>query len=92
MQIGGKEQFSSSRQVRHQVFALVNKPCYLVALLYLLMIRKAVGDISNDFRTVLRKLDSMLYLIVKKDRQEHAWQMPQGGVEDNEDLMTVRSC
>ena len=61
-----------------------------MTLLYLLLIiRKAVGDIRNDFQTVLRKLDSMLYLIVKKDRQEHAWQMPQGGVEDNEDLMTA---
>ncbi|KAK4054445.1 glycosylphosphatidylinositol anchor biosynthesis [Microbotryomycetes sp. JL201] len=34
-----------------------------------------------------RRLDRTLYLLLKKDRREHAWQFPQGGVEEGESLL-----
>ena len=35
-------------------------------------------------RTTWRRLDSSLFLLVKKDREEHAWQFPQGGWEEED--------
>lgn len=40
-------------------------------------------------RCLERRLDSILYLLVKKPRREHAWQMPQGGLEEGETLLQV---
>ncbi len=52
--------------------------------------RETEADRNNDFKSVQRKLDQILYLLVKKDRVEHAWQMPQGGMEDSESLLEVK--
>ena len=49
------------------------------------------ADLSGDKTSLNRKLDRVLYLLVKKPRQEHAWQMPQGGVEADESLLQVQS-
>ena len=51
--------------------------------------RLTEADKNNDLKSVQRKLDQVLYLLVKKDRSEHAWQMPQGGLEGNESLLEV---
>ncbi len=51
--------------------------------------RETEADRSGDMRTLQRKLDRVLYLLVKKPREEHAWQMPQGGVDADESLLEV---
>ena len=48
------------------------------------------ADKIGDYRTVQRKLSHMLYLLVKKPRTERPWQMPQGGLEEGENLLEVR--
>ena len=53
--------------------------------------RLTEADKTCDMKSLNRKLDRVLYLIVKKPRQEHAWQMPQGGVEGEESLIQVCS-
>jgi len=52
--------------------------------------RETEADRNDDRRSLNRRLDQMLYLLVKKPRREHAWQMPQGGVEEGESLLEVR--
>jgi len=37
------------------------------------------ADEKNDRRSLYRKLTNKLYLIVKKPRDNHSWQFPQGG-------------
>jgi large subunit ribosomal protein L46 len=39
------------------------------------------ADKTNNRKSLYRALTSRLFLIVKKDRKEHAWQFPQGGYE-----------
>ena len=51
--------------------------------------RETEADRNDDRRSLNRSLDQMLYLLVKKPRREHAWQMPQGGVEEGESLLEV---
>ena len=51
--------------------------------------RLTEADRSGDMRSLLRRLDRVLYLLVRKPRQEHAWQMPQGSVEEGESLLQV---
>lgn len=43
-------------------------------------------DAAKNVKSVHRKLWSTLYLIVKKPREQHAWQFPQGGLADKETL------
>ena len=52
--------------------------------------RLTEADRAEDMRSLDRQLDRVLYLLVKKPREEHAWQMPQGGVEGEESLIEVR--
>jgi len=53
--------------------------------------RVTQADKDNDIRSLNRKLDQMLYLIVKKrlPKHSHTWQMPQGGHEEGESLLEV---
>ena len=51
--------------------------------------RTTPADLSGDMRTVQRQLDKMLYLLVRKNRDSHCWQMPQGGLEEGESLLQV---
>ncbi|ORY06110.1 NUDIX-domain-containing protein [Basidiobolus meristosporus CBS 931.73] len=44
-------------------------------------------DADKSVRSVARKPDTPLYLLVKKPRPERAWQFPQGGVEIQETLL-----
>ncbi|KAF9911363.1 54S ribosomal protein L17 mitochondrial [Linnemannia zychae] len=44
------------------------------------------ADRKNDVRSLERALARTLYLIVKKPRDQHAWQFPQGGVRVCENL------
>ena len=53
--------------------------------------RETEADKQGDQRSLQRRLDRVLYLLVKKPRREHAWQMPQGGVEEGESLLEVGS-
>jgi large subunit ribosomal protein L46 len=48
------------------------------------------ADAKRDEKSMERALDRSLYLVVKKNRSEHAWQFPQGGLEPNEALHEVR--
>ena len=45
------------------------------------------ADKSGDQKSLYRALDSHLYLIVKKPRQEYAWQFPQGGWDPADGLL-----
>lgn len=48
-------------------------------------------DTNNDRRSVDRRLQDSLYLVVKRNRADNAWQFPQGRVLENEkSLRTVR--
>jgi large subunit ribosomal protein L46 len=47
-------------------------------------------DFDNNLKSLNRALQRTLYLIVKKPRDEYAWQFPQGGVNTNESLARVR--
>ena len=47
--------------------------------------RTTAADEKGDMRSLDRKLDRTLYLVVKKPRSWHAWQFPQGGFEDSDD-------
>ncbi|KAG5513572.1 hypothetical protein PMAC_001004 [Pneumocystis sp. 'macacae'] len=40
--------------------------------------RETEADFKGDMRSLERKLDRTLYLLVKKPREEHCWQFPQG--------------
>ena len=53
--------------------------------------RETEADRRGDRRSLQRRLDQVLYLLVKKPRREHTWQMPQGGVEEGESLLEVGS-
>ncbi|KAK9366088.1 39S mitochondrial ribosomal protein L46-domain-containing protein [Lipomyces kononenkoae] len=44
------------------------------------------ADKKNNFRSLERKLDRTLYLLVKKDREENAWKFPAAEVLDGETL------
>lgn len=50
------------------------------------------ADRKNDVRSLERALARTLYLIVKKPRDQHAWQFPQGGVRVCENLQEVNFC
>ena len=41
---------------------------------------------SGELRNTSRALDESLFLLLKKDREEHAWQFPQGGWEEGETM------
>ncbi|KAL8290452.1 hypothetical protein RQP46_002710 [Phenoliferia psychrophenolica] len=45
------------------------------------------GEKDADRRSLERKMDRTLYLLLKKDRKLHQWQFPQGGVEAGESLL-----
>ncbi|CAG8598400.1 2456_t:CDS:2, partial [Acaulospora colombiana] len=49
--------------------------------------RVTLADMKNDVKSLDRVLQRTLYLIVKKPRDEHSWQFPQGGVEKPETLL-----
>lgn len=51
--------------------------------------RITAADRTNDVRSVQRQLDKVLYLLVKKNRSSHSWQMPQGGLVEGESLLQV---
>lgn len=44
-------------------------------------------DETNDRRSVDRKLPRSLFLIAKRNREDFAWQFPQGRIRDSEDSM-----
>ncbi|GBC04495.1 hypothetical protein RclHR1_00570051 [Rhizophagus clarus] len=44
-------------------------------------------DLNKNLKSLNRALQRTLYLIVKKPRDEHAWQFPQGGVNNKESLV-----
>ncbi|BGP44080.1 hypothetical protein JCM10450v2_008297 [Rhodotorula kratochvilovae] len=51
------------------------------------MQRETEADRTGDVKSLERKADRTLYLLLKKKRDEHAWQFPQGGVEADESLV-----
>lgn len=55
------------------------------------MSRITDADRKNDTKSLDRKLDRTLYLLLKKSRSEHSWQFPQGAVGANEALHESRS-
>ena len=60
-----------------------------VSRLYLIL-RETAADKKQDFQSLQRKLDQILYLLVKKQRQSYMWQMPQGGLDPGESLIQVK--
>jgi len=48
--------------------------------------RTTSADEENDVKSLERKLDSSLFLLVKRRRNDKSWQFPQGKVRDDEDL------
>ena len=53
--------------------------------------RETEADKAGDMKSLQRKLDRVLYLLVKKPRKEYAWQLPQGGLEEQESLIEVHT-
>ena len=51
--------------------------------------RTTEADRTGDQHSVDRQLDKCLYLLVRKERREHCWQMPQGALEEGESLLQV---
>ncbi|SGY20589.1 BQ5605_C016g08101 [Microbotryum silenes-dioicae] len=49
--------------------------------------RQTEADEKGDLKSLERKGDRTLYMLLKKDRNTHAWQFPQGGVEGDESLL-----
>lgn len=41
-------------------------------------------------KSLYRALDKKLFLIVKKNRKEFAWQFPQGSIEEGETIRQVK--
>lgn len=53
--------------------------------------RETEADREGDMQSLRRRLDQMLYLLVRKPRSQYHWQMPQGGLEEGESLLQVCS-
>ena len=51
--------------------------------------RNTQADQSGDLQSLQRRLDKVLYLLVKKKRSNHSWQMPQGSLTEGESLLQV---
>jgi len=47
--------------------------------------RTTEADLKNDRRSMERKLQNSLFLVVKRNRSTHSWQFPQGKLLDTED-------
>ncbi|KPV72839.1 uncharacterized protein RHOBADRAFT_55515 [Rhodotorula graminis WP1] len=45
------------------------------------------ADRKGDLRSLERRADRTLYLLLKKKRDQHAWQFPQGAVDGTESLV-----
>ncbi|CAE7371278.1 MRPL46, partial [Symbiodinium microadriaticum] len=48
--------------------------------------RITAADEANDTRSLERKLSNSLFLIVKRNRESHSWQFPQGKWLDGETM------
>ncbi|KNC47715.1 uncharacterized protein AMSG_03946 [Thecamonas trahens ATCC 50062] len=46
---------------------------------------RAAAD-AGELQTTARAVDASLYLLLRKDRDDHPWQFPQGGWEDGETM------
>ena len=44
------------------------------------------ADNNNDIKSMNRKLSDSLFFIVKRNRNDHSWQFPQGKLKDDENL------
>jgi 8-oxo-dGTP pyrophosphatase MutT (NUDIX family) len=53
------------------------------------VMRRTEADKSGDLHSFQRQLDKTLYLLVKKKRSSHCWQMPQGSLVEGESLLQV---
>lgn len=51
--------------------------------------RETDADKSGDCHTLKRKLDRILYLVVKKQGEQNSWQMPQGNLHEGKTLSQV---
>ena len=49
-------------------------------------------DHTDDRRSIERKLPQSMFLIVKRNREEQAWQFPQGRLLDSETNLRAVSC
>jgi len=47
--------------------------------------RTTEADLKNDRRSMERKLQNSLFLVVKRNRSTHSWQFPQGKLLETED-------
>lgn len=48
--------------------------------------RTTEADLKDDRKSIERKLDQSLFLIVKRNRDANSWQFPQGKLQDDETL------
>jgi 8-oxo-dGTP pyrophosphatase MutT (NUDIX family) len=51
--------------------------------------RLHVTDRNNDRSTINRKLTESLFLVVKRNRKDNAWQFPQGKWQEGETMRQV---
>lgn len=51
--------------------------------------RTTDADINNDRKSVDRRLQDSLFLVVKRSRHEHQWQFPQGKWIEGESIRAV---
>lgn len=52
--------------------------------------RTTEADLNNDRKSLDRRLQDSLFLIVKRSRNENQWQFPQGKLADGENMRAVR--
>ena len=62
-------------------------PFYFVLCIYMVLY---VADRNNDRSTINRKLTESLFLVVKRNRQDNAWQFPQGKWAEGETMRQVK--
>ena len=51
--------------------------------------RVTEADKKNDRRSLERRLQDSLFFVVKRNREENAWQFPQGKLKDEETLRSA---
>ncbi len=51
--------------------------------------RTTEADLKNDRKSLERRLQDSLYLVVKRSRNQHEWQFPQGKWIDGETMRAV---
>ena len=67
------------------------QPCSSCVLILSFFLFINDEDRTNDRSTINRKLTESLFLVVKRNRKDNAWQFPQGKWNEGETMREVRT-